>query len=69
MYRTKKRFLWWPKTINGITKWLITAEWVEVLQTITCCRPGKLVKDFVPFQWKSQMPEDDWGYKDHLPRR
>lgn len=27
--RTKVKFLWWPKKINKVTKWLEFAEWDE----------------------------------------
>jgi hypothetical protein len=27
--RIRKRFLWWPKTIGGVIRWLETAIWVE----------------------------------------
>lgn len=27
--RKRSGWLWWPMTINGVTKWLTTAVWVE----------------------------------------
>lgn len=28
--RKRRKFLWWPKTINGETRWLEVARWEEV---------------------------------------
>ena len=28
-FRTVTKFLWFPKTIDGETKWLVTASWQE----------------------------------------
>lgn len=29
-YREQTKFLWFPKTIDGKTKWLILGKWVEI---------------------------------------
>ena len=40
--RTKCRFLWWPKTIGGETRWLEHAEWEQVWAEYLSwdCGPG-----------------------------
>ena len=35
--RTRSGFLWFPKTIEGVTRWLERAEWEE--QYIMTCLP------------------------------
>lgn len=34
-YRIKRKFLWFPKSIDGKCKWLTTATWEEELEELT----------------------------------
>lgn len=68
-YRTKTKFLWFPKQINGKWKWLQTATWREKEVECHGCRPGLVIKEFRAFEWVEESDLSDWGYKDHFPRR
>jgi hypothetical protein len=39
-YRTTVRFLWWPLTLKGQTRWLERAEIREIYETEICMRRG-----------------------------
>jgi hypothetical protein len=53
-YRQKQKFLWFPKTIEGKTKWLVFGKWMEYSQ------PEKQFNWFNPILGGSEYGYSDW---------
>lgn len=48
-FRERKKFLWFPKTINGETRWLEVSRWQEEFRIITGYAP--YIYRWVPIHW------------------
>lgn len=49
--RRRKRFLWFPKTIDGQTRWLETAEWQEYSYRMTDPTSASDWISWIPNRW------------------
>lgn len=53
LFKTVTKFLWFPKTIEGKTKWLVTASWQEqFMETIDQEAMDYGASDFMFWTWK-----------------
>lgn len=57
VFKTVTKFLWFPKTIDGTTKWLVTASWQEQFVEVIDQEPfdlgsiNCLVWEYKPVKW------------------
>lgn len=55
-FRTIKTFLWWPKTLNGITRWLELAEICQVYEVSVDPQHDDFREEWVDLGWDDIGP-------------